>query len=221
MKSFPAYSLLFATITAGAAPLQAQSRLTFLGGYSTARMVATLGDGAVSRMPVHGFVPGVGITIGLSDRVGITAEALYVRKGYSTVTLEPGTQTVAATSRLDVRYADLPLLLTARYPFGKAQLVVLGGATLALRLKCSATITQSDGSRSGNDCIDTDSGVIVPATDLAITAGFGIAWHRFSLTGQYELTGRDIPAFSPGVALQHRTLIVMLGIDALKGRGRG
>ena len=142
-----------------------------------------------------------------------------MRKGYSLISqdLETG---ITTNYNLDIHYVEFPLLVSARYPVGKAQLVVLGGATLGVRVQCAADIDQSNGTRDDNDCVDTDHGVIVPATNFALTAGFGLAWHRFSLTGQYEFTGNAIPAFSPGLQRQERTLILMLGIDLLKGRDR-
>jgi hypothetical protein len=209
-----------AMLAVAVVPLHAQSRLTVMGGYSHSRMEVEGGGAGGVRMPVDAFAPGIGITLGLSDRVGLTAEALSVRKGYSTIGSDPGSGIAEIRSNLDITYAEFPLLLTARYPVGSAQLVVLGGATLGVRVQCAATVDRSDASHDQNDCIDTDRGVIVPRTNVAVTAGFGMAWHRISLVGQYEMTGQDIPGFSPGLRLQHRTLLLMLGFDLLKTRDR-
>jgi hypothetical protein len=96
---------------------------------------------------------------------------------------------------------------------------VLGGATLSIREQCSETFIHGDGSRAMTDCVDTDFGVVVPKTDIGLTAGFGLVYHRFWAVGQYELTGRNIPADAPAgnLDLQHRTLILTLGVDLLTG----
>ena len=202
--------LVPAAILAVTSPLGAQSHVGLVAGYSTVRTVAEQGDAGPLRPPRHGFVPGLSGTIALSGRVGLTSEVLYVQKGFTRTNVFD----------LDIRYLEFPLLLSARYPVGAAQLVVLGGGTFALRVHCTATSGALSSTPDVNDCVDTDRGEIVPPTDLSLTAGFGLAYHRWTLTGQYELTGRNLPENSPGLGLQHRTLILLLGFDFLRGKPR-
>ncbi|MGH7583605.1 MAG: hypothetical protein ACREL5_10305 [Gemmatimonadales bacterium] len=207
--------LSIAIVAFPGASLVAQSRLTVQAGYSTARMVN--GNGTSSRiLPTrHGFVPGVAYTVRLSDRVGISVGARYVHKGTVATVTEPNVSDQGSRYDLDIHIAEVPMFVTARYPLLQAQLVVEGGATLGLRARCIARTISADGSLSENDCVHTDNGVIVPATDLALTGGFGVAWHRLSLIGEYEFTGRTIQGVGPIAQLQHRTLLLMAGFDLI------
>jgi hypothetical protein len=82
---------------------------------------------------------------------------------------------------------------------------------------CVATETTPDSSQLSNNCTLLGTGGTVPAINVALTAGFGFAWHRWTLTGQYEVTGSSsFQPFPPGPALQHRTLILMLGFDVIE-----
>lgn len=208
--------ILALAATVPGAPLTAQSRIAVFGGYSSVRMTAEAGDLttiSAPRQPRHGFVPGITGTLMIHHNLEITAEAMLVRKGFLR-------DFPTSSYNLDIRYLEFPLLLGARYPMGGGfRLQVHGGATFSIREQCSETFIQGDGSRAMTDCVDTDFGVVVPKTDIGLTAGFGLVYHRCWAVGQYELTGRNIPADAPGRNrdLQHRTLIVMLGFDLLSG----
>jgi hypothetical protein len=212
-------AFFLALITLAPVAVSAQSRIGIFGGYSTVSTVAELGDptGSHPRNGVSGFTPGIAATLQLIGHLSLTAEVMTVRKGFSRTYDEPGIN--ISTYDLDIRYTEIPLLLGERYPLHHGfSLQIQGGATWSLRSQCSETVNPPDGLSSHTDCVHTSNGEVVPPNDLSLTAGFGVVWHRLWLAGNYEFTGKNIPANSPGLGLQERTLTLMAGFDVVLGK---
>lgn len=209
----PKASLIVAAALALVGSLHAQSHLSVLAGFSSSTVSAANGDTGPLRLARTGLVRGVAGSIGILGHVSLSPEVLYVHKGF-TRTHE------GITFALDIRYIEVPVLLSSTYREGPANVVVFAGPSFSFRAACTASDSGSGG-RTTNDCVHTDAGAIVPASDLSLMGGFGVAVGRWSLTGRYDLGHNHIPANTPGLALQNRTVSLMVGFRIAGGRPRG
>lgn len=125
-----------------------------------------------------GFVAGVGVLFGLSERLGISTGGYYSQQGVK-VSSTGGDVTV----KLD--YIQVPLLLSLGFPTnGSVRPNIFAGPMIGFKASCKF----SDDGTSAN-CDDID--VPVKSTDFSLIFGAGIGIQagtgRFVINGWYDL----------------------------------
>jgi hypothetical protein len=138
-----------------------QELAAFLSGQSSDPWTSSLGRNA-------GLAAGVFHVFQQGPTLGIQLEGQYVRRG-GAIELSPGSSTLDTAFRLD--YVEVPLLLRfSPAPLDPVRAVLLGGASVGLRLGSSLEV--SDGDQS--ETTDFSSGF----NDLSfgLIAGFGLSF---------------------------------------------
>lgn len=176
-----------------AAPLNGQVSLGVVAGASSSNWKYSTGCQDCEH-PLTQFAGGVSMAVPIGHRFALTPEVLYLEKGSS---LDfPGNLRIA----LRIHYFEGSALLRYSLPrVGMLRPFVIAGPELAIRVACSAKLTNSPANGGGAftvPCTTTDTAIISEDEpdrgDYGLMFGAGAAFRRLSASVRYDLGLQDV-----------------------------
>lgn len=208
MRKMWAFVVAGAVLALGAEAADAQTRIAAKAGVSFANMSIDP-DFDESTESLLGFVGGghVQIPIG-AGAVSVQPELLYIRKGFEV-------EDPDATFKLQVDYAEIPVLLRYDIPAQSVMPFVMAGPYIAFEAACKVVV-ESASTTADQDCDPDANEVDTESTDFGILFGGGLAFPvgpgALFFEGRYGVGLSDVDAVENQEA-KHRAGAVMVGFS--------
>lgn len=183
---------LLVSLLTVAALSSAAAQIGIIGGW-TYSTVSASDDGTDLDTGYHaGFH--LGVTYSGDNLIGIMAQALYTRKGF---TVGEGT----SESAVDLGYFEIPIMVAVTLPVARAY----AGGNIGLKLSCGAESAAALGG-VGFDCNDE-----IREFDFGIKGGAGIRVLLFTIDAAVTYGTSNISRLD-GREMKNRTLYISAGL---------
>jgi hypothetical protein len=151
--------------------------------------ISNVEEEGVTTSSRTGFVAGVGVLFGLSERFSIGTGAYYSQQGVKVTDTDP---TFGGEGTLKLDYIQVPLTLGIAFPTGGSVTPsIFAGPMIGFKASCKLTIDSSSA-----NCDDQGVDITLKSTDFSALFGAGIAIAAgsgsFIINGWYSLGLTDI-----------------------------
>ncbi len=172
--------------------------LGLLGGFSSAKLLASGSGASVTFDARSGLVFGGSLTKRVTPAVSVEVDGLYVQKGFDAS--DGGT-----AAFIHVDYLEVPVLLRFGLGSEETRPFLAGGGSMAVRVGCTAGVSDGGTSRQG-----TCGSEATRQWDYGLLLGGGLDLGRLSGSVRYTFGLADVLEVS-GTATRNRFLSVILG----------
>jgi hypothetical protein len=184
--------VLLVSLLTAAALSPAAAQIGIIGGWSYSTVSASDGGADLETGYHAGFH--LGVTYSGDNLLGIMAEALYTRKGF---TVGEGSSETA----VDLGYFEIPIMLAVTLPVAR----VYAGGNLGLRLSCSA---ESDVALGGAGFVCEDE---IRDFGFGVKGGAGIRLLLLTIDAAVTYGTSNISRLQ-GRDMKNRTLYISAGL---------
>jgi len=150
------------------------------------------------------FTGGVFADLGLSEKIGLQPEILYISKG-AEASEEEGKVTIS------VNYLEIPVLLKLKIPASPGFMFqILAGPSIGMKLDAKGVVESEE---EGTEEVDLNDDIKSMAMGISFGAGFGIKMGGSILTldGRYSMDLTSV-AESSDEEIKTNNIIIMAGI---------